>query len=151
KRAKIPATTMGEFYVHNRAMKTTAVVLLFACMAFSQTRRLADYALILEDPPVAQKIHSRVALRSPEATAHLQRIQSAQNGVLAELKRRKVAAISANQILVNAVFIHTTRETAEQLRSIPGIAHVVPAPRLKRDLNTALDLHNIPAAWSAVG
>ena len=140
-------------YVKSAAMKKAVwVVFILASMAFSQTRRrLADYAVILEDPPVAQKVQSRVALRSPEAMAHLQRIQIAQGGVMAELQRRKVAVTGANQVLVNAVFVSVSPETAAQLRGIPGVAHVVPAPRLKRDLNTALDLQNVSAAWSAVG
>ncbi|MBZ5619542.1 MAG: S8 family serine peptidase [Acidobacteriia bacterium] len=128
------------------------VLFLVVFTAFAQTRsRLADYALILADPPVAQKTHSRVALRGPEAQADLQRIRNAQGGVLAELQRRKVQVTGAGQILVNAVFVTASRETAAQLRDIPGVAYVVPAPPLHMDLNRALDLENVPAAWSAVG
>jgi minor extracellular serine protease Vpr len=134
-------------------MQTAIIVLLLlVSTAFGQTRsRLSDYALLLEDPPVARKTQSRVGLRSAEAQQHLQRIRGAQANVLAELKRRRVQVTGANQILVNAVFVNTTRETAEQLRSVPGVLHVVAAPPLHMDLNRALDLNNVPAAWSAVG
>ena len=61
---------------------------MFCCAAMGQPHgRLADYGLILEDLPVAQKVHSRVALKSAEARTHLARIESVQSGVLAELKR----------------------------------------------------------------
>jgi minor extracellular serine protease Vpr len=134
-------------------MKTVVLALfLLVCTAFSQSRsRLADYALILTDAPVAQETHSRVALRRPQAQQHLERIRNAQSGVLAELKRRNVQVTGAGQILVNAVFVTASRETAAQLRDIPGVAYVALAPPLHMDLNRALDLQNVPAAWSAVG
>ena len=113
--------------------------------------RLADYGLILEDLPVAQKVHSRVALKSAEARTHLARIESAQSGVLAELQRRKVRVNGAGQVLVNAIFVSTTRETALSLRDIPGVAHVVQLPVLKSDLDRAAGLVNAQTAWSAVG
>lgn len=132
--------------------KETLVVFLLVFAAFGQTRsHMVDYALVLSDPPVAQKTHSRVTLQSPESQARLRSIRVAQGGVVAELKRRKVPVTGAGQILVNAVFVTASRETAAQLREIPGVAYVVPAPPLHMDLNRALDLQNVPAAWSAVG
>ena len=105
-------------------MKQVILVLfLLVPTVFGQTRsRLMDYALILTDPPVAQKTHSRLALQSLESQARLDRIRSRQNGVLAELKRRKVQVTGAGQVLVNAVFVTASRETAAQLRDIPGVA-----------------------------
>ena len=130
--------------------KAILVLFLLVFTTYGQTRgRLADYALILTDPPVAQKTHSRLALGGPEAQQHLDRIRNAQSGVLAELKRRKVSVTGAGQILVNAVFVTANPETVTELRGIPGVAHVVPAPPLHMDLNRALDLENVPAAWSA--
>lgn len=139
-------------FVYRLSMRTATLALVLVSTVFAQSRsRLVDYALLLEDPPVAQKAQSRLALRSAVAQQHLQHIRDAQAGVLAELKRRKVQVTGANQVLVNAVFVNATRETADQLRSIPGVAHVVAAPPLHMDLNRALDLQNVPAAWSAVG
>ena len=60
--------------------------------------------------------------------------------MLAELKRRKVQVTVAHQLLVNAVFVSATRETADQLRSIPGVdtwsqflppLHTRPQPRAR--------------------
>src|SRR5579871_4477608 len=134
-------------------MKKSAVVLfLLSSAAFGQTRgRLMDYALILADPPAARNTHSRVELAGPAARQSLERIRSAQSAVVAELKRRHVAVTGMGQILVNAVFVSATRDTAAQLGSIPGVARVVQAPPLHMDLNRALDLQNVSAAWSAVG
>ena len=72
-------------------MKRISILLLLVTAAFAQTRsRLAEYALVLEDPPVAQKAQSRAALQSAEAQAHLQKVRGAQRSVLAELAARKV-------------------------------------------------------------
>jgi hypothetical protein len=85
------------------------LVLVFA--AFGQTRsRLAEYALVLEDEPVARKVRSRAALRSSEGEAHAVRIREAQDGLIGELKRRGVAVTGATQTLVNAVLVGATRE-----------------------------------------
>jgi minor extracellular serine protease Vpr len=127
-------------------------LILLAFTAFGQTpSRLVDYALVLEDPPAARKAQSRMALQGAEAQAHLQKIRKAQSGVLAELARRKVRVRSSTQVLVNAVFVSATRETAAQLKDIPGVVYVQYLPPVKRDLNTALSLENVQAAWSAVG
>jgi subtilisin family serine protease len=134
-------------------MKRVLLVFFLPMMAvYAQSRsRLADYALILEEAPVAAKTRSRAELRGNAAQAHLTRIRHAQSGVIGELKRRNVQVTGAGQILVNAVFVSTTRETAAALRRIPGVAHVVQAPVLKPDLDRALDLHNVAAAWNAAG
>lgn len=112
---------------------------------------MADYALVLADPPVAQTSQSRSALRSAAAKTRVESLRTAQGTVLAELARRKVAVQGSSQILLNAIFVSATRETAAQLLAIPGVVHVVPAPRMKRDLNVALGLENVSAAWTAVG
>src|ERR1035438_1300407 len=132
--------------------RAVSSLFLLAFAAFGQTRgHMADYALVLADAPVAQSSQSRLALQSAAAQARLQTIHTAQRSVLAELGRRKVAVRGTSQILVNAIFVTATRDTAAQLLGIPGVVHVVPVPRLKRDLDQALSLENVTAAWNAVG
>ena len=128
------------------------ILTMLGSAAYGQTRsRLADYALVLEDPPVAREIQSRADLFSAKAQPHLQRIQVAQRGVLDELARRNVAVAGTSQILLNAIFVTTDHATAVQLRSIPGVTRVVYMPPLKPDLDTATALVNASAAWTAVG
>jgi uncharacterized protein (TIGR03437 family) len=125
---------------------------LLASAAFGQTpSRPVDYALILDDPPVARKVESRAALHGAVAQAHLQRIRTAQSGVLAELARRNVRVISTAQTLLNAVFVTATREEAAQLTLMPGVVRVVHLPRYKPALDKAVGLVNLQAAWTAVG
>ena len=119
--------------------------MLLASAAFGQTpTRLVDYALVLEDPPVARKVASRAALHGAVAQAHLQRIRSAQSGVLAELARRNVKVTSTAQTLLNAVFVTATREEAAQLAGMPGVVRVVHLPRYKPALDKAVGLVNLP-------
>src|SRR4051794_12687773 len=120
--------------------------------AFSQTgSRLSEYALVLQDAPVARKIQSRVALRSSEAEAHTRTIRDAQSVVIAELERRGVAVTGATQVLVNAIVVATTRETAAELRKVAGVKYIVPVGKARPALDRAIDLMNVRAAWSAVG
>ena len=112
--------------------KAVSVLILFTLMAAGKTRpRVEEYALVLEDVPVARKILSR-AFASAGARAHLARIHGAQAGVLAELRRRNVPVTGATQVLVNAVLIAATRETAADLRAIPGVSYVVRCPASNR-------------------
>src|SRR4051794_32317019 len=108
--------------VYRMFMTRVFLPLMLAVAAFSQTRgRLGEYALVLEDAPVARKVQSRAALRSTEAQTHARKIRDAQSGVVAELQRRGVAVTGATQILVNAVIVSATHETAAELRKLPGV------------------------------
>src|ERR1035437_4779972 len=99
-------------------MKRVSVLFLLVTAAFAQTRsRLAEYALVLEDPPVAQKIQPRVALQSTEAQAHLQKIRGVQSRVLAELAARKVRVSATSQVLVNAIFVRLAPWDAAALKN----------------------------------
>ena len=133
-------------------MRRAILPFLLVFAAFGQTRgHMADYALLLADAPVAQTSQPRLALQSAAAQARLQSLRTAQAGALAELGRRKVAVRGTAQVLLNAIFVTATRDTAAELLAIPGVVHVVPLPRMKRDLDQALNLENVPAAWTALG
>jgi len=136
----------------DKQMKRLAILMMLPVAALSQARaRVGEYALILEDAPVAQKVSTRAALHTEAAQAHLYRIRSAQAGIVGELARRGVPVVSTSQLLVNAVFVHTTRDVADGLRSIAGVKHVQFLPPVKPSLTTATNLVNVPAAWAAVG
>jgi uncharacterized protein (TIGR03437 family) len=133
-------------------MKRIAIVLLAAGALAGQTRgRLGEYALVLDDVPVAQKVHGRAAIRSEAAQAHVAKVRSAQGALVAELGRRGIAVTGSSQLLVNAVFVQSTREAAVELRSIPGVKRVQYLPPVKPALTTATNLINASAAWAAVG
>src|ERR1039457_337983 len=131
--------------------RAISALFLLVFAGFGQSRgRMVDYALLLEDAPVARMTHFPLALQSSDAQAQMSRIRAAQSSLLAELQRRKVTVGGASQVLVNAIFVRTTPETAAELLHLPGVVHVVRVPRLHRDLNTALGLVNVPGAWNAI-
>lgn len=126
-------------------------LLASAALSFGQSHRPDEYAVILAGPPVAQMVHSRAELSGAAAQARLQAIRGAQNNVLLELRRRHVPVSSTAQVLVNAIFVRTGRDTATSLRSIPGVVRVQYLPPVKRDLNAATGLINVSSAYSALG
>jgi len=133
-------------------MSRFLLVIALAGLSYGQPLpQRGEYAVILQDPPVAQTTRTRAELATPAAQARLQAVRQAQAPVMAELKRRKVPVTYASQVLVNALFVNTTRESAAQLRGLPGVLRVQYLPPVKRDLNTALGLENVSAAWNAVG
>jgi uncharacterized protein (TIGR03437 family) len=133
-------------------MKRIGIGLLMTGALLCQTRsRAGEYALVLDDAPVAETMHSRVEMKSSAAQARLSKIRSAQGAVVAELGRRKIAVTSTSQLLVNAIFVSTTRETALSLKAIPGVKRVQYLPPVKPSLTTALNLVNAAQAWAAVG
>lgn len=128
------------------------VGLAVGALSFVQSRdHVGEYALILQDPPVAQSVRSRAELYNAASQQQLLKIRRAQSGVLAELKRRKVAVEWAGQILANTIYVRTTHDVAVGLAGIPGVAHVMYTPPFKRDLTTALTLMNVPQAQNALG
>src|ERR1035437_262218 len=133
-------------------MKRVSVLFLLVTAAFAQTRsRLAEYALVLEDPPVAQKAQTRVALQSAAAQAHLQKVRAAQSRVLAELAARKVRVSATSQILVNAIFVRIAPDQGAALQHIPGVRWIQYLPPSKPLLNAAVNLVGLPAAGRAIG
>ncbi len=100
--------------------------------------RLQEYALILEDAPLARQ----AAVRP--------RIEAAQRGLRAELSRRKIPVTGASKTLLNAIFVRVPRERAVELGSLAGVRRVVWLPPLKRSLNVAVNLLGAPAAWSTL-
>ena len=126
-------------------------VFLLVALAASAQPRLEEYALVMEEPPVAARIASRQDLQSVSARAHLQRIEQGQRALRSELAQRGIAVTAAAQTLVNAVFVRATAQQAAGLRGLPGVARVERLVRLKPHMNKALDLVRAPQAWNLVG
>ncbi|MGA2736096.1 MAG: S8 family serine peptidase [Bryobacteraceae bacterium] len=127
----------------SRVQRKAGLLLLFGapllCVpAFAQTR-LEEYALILQDPPLARQITARG------------RIESAQRQLRSELARRKIRIAGSVESLLNAVFVRVPRERAADLRALSGVRDAVRLPRIQRNLNVAVNLVNVPPAWAALG
>jgi minor extracellular serine protease Vpr len=133
-------------------MKSIAALLLLVPAVFAQSRpRTGEYALVLQDPPVAQVAQSRAALQGQAALAHRAKVETAQRTVLAELARRKIAVHRSTSLLANAIYVDASSSDPAALAAIPGVRRVQFLPLVRRDLNAAVSLVNASAAWSAVG
>src|SRR6267154_1743049 len=104
---------------------------LFA-LELSAATRTDRYALILADPPLATLAGSREQLES-------------------ELDRRNVLTIGSTKVVLNAIYVIAPESELPTLRSLPGVLRVEKMRALKRHLNRALPLMNVPAAWNTVG
>jgi minor extracellular serine protease Vpr len=133
-------------------MRYSVILCLMALPVFGAVRsRMVEYALVLEDAPVVEQIATRAELAGHDARLKLARIETAQRSVRTQLAARKFAVRGAVQLLANAVFVSAEQSRAAELRSIAGVKRVQRLPRLKRHLNTALDLMNVQQAWTNIG
>jgi uncharacterized protein (TIGR03437 family) len=130
-----------------RLFAVFALLTVFAFTGLAQTapRR---YTLILEDPPAAHQFRNA---RAPEAVTYRQQIQAKQRALRAQLESRKITVIGSVRTVLNAMFVVTTPDRVNELKSLPGVIGVVPARRYKRSLNEAVNLVDAPAAWASLG
>jgi minor extracellular serine protease Vpr len=125
--------------------------LALLCGALGAQPRLNEYALILQDAPVARQVASGKELRTRAALDHGSRIAAAQRRVTDELARRNIRVTGSAQTLVNAVFVSAASGRVKELGALPGVARVQYLPPVHRKLDRALDLVHASAAWSALG
>ena len=128
------------------------IVCAWALAAVLEGRvRLENYALILRDEPVAERIRTRAELHSAGARRQRQTIAAAQRRLRAELARRRVAVLGATQVLLNAVYVRIPAERARELAALAGVEAVTPLAHVHRQLDQAAPLMGVPEAWNALG
>jgi minor extracellular serine protease Vpr len=128
------------------------IVIIFASsLSVFGAGRPDRWAVILEEPPLLRQVSSRAALRQAEANAPRRRIERAQAAVRSAIQQSGVRVTGSTNTLIDALYVSASAEQAAALRSIPGVGGVVKMRAIKRHLNKALDLVNVPAAWSALG
>jgi minor extracellular serine protease Vpr len=126
-------------------------IILFASALFGTSTVSGRYALILSDPPVAERFTSKDSQRSAEAGSYKRQIEQKQQVLRKELESRKFTVTGSVQILMNAVFVAAPSEKVPELRALPGVNAVVPLRRYHRKLNKATPLVDSPAAWAKLG
>src|SRR5688572_14584612 len=86
-------------------VKRTLAAFLFMLVPLTAQVRSERYALILEEPPVADIITSPKDLRNQAATDRKNRILANQSELRQALSERKVRITGATQTLLNAVYV----------------------------------------------
>jgi minor extracellular serine protease Vpr len=136
-------------------VKLRAIFFLLAILAAGlpiQAQRVrTEYALVLEDPPVAAQIRNREGLHEAAADDRRARILDAQSTLVGDLQRRGFQVSGSTQTLLNAVFVRASEDRLDELKSLAGVRGVALVPPMKLHLNQAAGLINAPAAWTALG
>jgi minor extracellular serine protease Vpr len=136
--------------VARRPVASCLAFAFFAGMGFARAP-LQDYALILQDEPVALQIRSRAELQSGSARRFLQSLSAKQSRLEITLKRRGIAVTGSARILMNAVFVRIPSDRVQELRALPGVQSVELLPHVHRHLDQAVQLVGVPDAWNTVG
>jgi uncharacterized protein (TIGR03437 family) len=118
--------------------------------AFGQTYS-DQYALILNDPPVAEKFIGREAMSTSAAEAHRQRIGLAQQTLREAAAAHKFTVTGSADIVLNAVFVTATPDRVAEMESLPGVKGVMRMRNVQHFMNTAAAIQNAPAAWNLLG
>ena len=123
------------------------------CFTFWSAAQAASrhYALILQDPPVAERFTSVESMRSAPALQYRRSIQTSQRRLVSELGRRRIAVSGSADTVLNAVFVNAAPARAAELRGLAGVKAVVEMRSARKFTNQATQLVNGPAAWTAAG
>src|SRR5947199_7396989 len=101
-------------------------------------KRDQEFALILEDEPVAQRfaVRSTTTRTVPAAAeSHRQIIRVKQAGIKRQLSQRNVRITGSTDTLVNAIFVKTAIANISNLRTLDGVKAVALLPRIHRNLD----------------
>lgn len=135
-------------------MKRNLAAVALICAAvplWAGQRTMRHYALVLDDPAVADRFSTRDATHSVEAANYRGEIRARQANLKRELALRKFAVVGAVDTLSNAIFVAATPDRAAELQTLPGVKGVIEMRVMKPRMNAATKLINVPSAWSAVG
>ena len=129
-----------------RCLAILSVGLVFTASGWS--RDLPHYALILSDPPPiqARALGGDGAVESARA-----QVKTTQRQLMDELNARGIRITGAASTLLNAVFVAASPEDAARLSSIPGVVQVARLNRFHLNLDHAVQLINVPAAYNMLG
>jgi len=111
------------------------------------SRDLRRYAVVLTDEaPVRTAGGNRVALESART-----KVAAAQEQLRQTLGNRGIRVTGEARTLLNAVFIEAAPEDLPAVRALAGVSGVLPLQRVQLMLDRAVQLINVPAAWTALG
>jgi len=130
-------------------MRKLALVFLTAYFSVvGWSRDLPRFAVILSDPA---PIKARAEGGQAAVDAARTKVLAAQAAVGNELNARGVRITGAAHTLLNAIFVAAEPGVAAQLASIPGVIQVARLGRFHPTLDHAVQLINVPAAYSLIG
>jgi len=111
-------------------------------------RELTSYAVVLTDAPaLASAFRSDAAALAQARTA----ARRSHESVKAALRGKGALVTGEVDTVMNAIFVNADAAQVDQLKALPGVAYVAKMPKFKLELDAAVQLINVPAAWSLLG
>src|SRR5437588_10849667 len=80
-----------------------------------------QYAVILKDPPVAQRFVAREAMRAAEGESYRRQIVAAQESLRQEMAARNIPVVASVDTLLNAVFVAATPDRVAEMKRMAGV------------------------------
>jgi len=124
---------------------------LLICPIYAARPASNRYALLLDDPPVAQFYPSRESQASSAASTYRQQIRAKHAALRSEIASHGLIVTGEADTILNAIFVAAPPERAAELASIPGVSAAVPLRYYKLNLNRAVTLVDAAGAWNALG
>ncbi len=122
-------------------------IVLWAALAAAQIVP-GRYVVELNTEPLGAAVRSqgRAALHSRVSNIHAEQAQ-----VKAQVERRGGHVLSTTDSLMNTLIVRIPDEQADALALIPGVKKVYPVHEVQLNLDHALAIHQVPAAWARIG
>jgi minor extracellular serine protease Vpr len=106
-----------------------------------------EWMLLLSEPPVVQQYPGRIEQTRAVSQAYRQHLRDVQSNLRAQIAAQSITVTGAVQHLLNGIFVIATPAQATALRSLPGVAGVVPMRRFH--LSDQLTLSDVQQAWNS--
>ena len=135
----------------NHLTRALAGILIWAAVAAAQI--VPDrYVVELSEEPLGAAVRTKgkAALSAALSDRH-RAILSEQAVAKSAIERGRGKVVSTVDSLMNALIVHTTGQDAVALAALPGVKKVYPVHKMRKSLDRALALHQIPAAWTLIG
>ncbi|MBM3784659.1 MAG: hypothetical protein FJW30_09890 [Acidobacteria bacterium] len=106
------------------------------------------YAVVFEQPPLAETIKSRTPMATVEGRAAAAAVEQSRRAARAMMAARGIREAGTSEILVNAVFVDASPEEAAKLEALPNVKYVQELRSYRPLLSKAHDVIRTAPAWN---
>jgi uncharacterized protein (TIGR03437 family) len=106
-----------------------------------------EWMVLLAEPPVVERFPGRIERTQAASEPYRQHLREVQQTVRARIEGMQIPVTGAVVHLLNGLFVRATPDRAAALRSLPGVAAVVPLRRYR--IADQLSLSDVQQAWNS--
>jgi len=103
--------------------------------------------VLLSEPPVVERFPGRIERTQAASEPYRQHLREAQQAMRSRIEAMRIPVTGAVQHLLNGLFVRATPDRASALRTLPGVAAVVPLRRYR--IADQLSLSDVQQAWNS--